>query len=89
MLLLENPQFSSDFFDTLPKCLIHEWVILTKSQKNMKSPIKGSNGGLHFSSKFVGGPEMCFYWKIRNLYMILVNFFSNSSEKRGQTDYGA
>ena len=33
MLLLENPQFSSDFFDTLPKCLIHEWVILTKSQK--------------------------------------------------------
>ena len=41
----------------------------------MKSPLKGSNGGLHFGSKFVGGPEMCFYWKIRNFYIFLVHFF--------------
>ena len=33
-LLLENPQFSSDFFEILSKCPTHEWVILTKSRKN-------------------------------------------------------
>ena len=34
MLLLENPQFLSNFFATLPKCLTHGWVILAKAQRN-------------------------------------------------------
>ena len=35
----------------------------------------GPPGCGYVSSKFVGGPEMCFYWKIRNFYIFLVHFF--------------
>ena len=34
----------------------------------------GSPGCGYVSSKFVGGPEMCFYCKIRNFYIFLVHF---------------
>ena len=49
----------------------------------------GPPGCGYVSSKFVGGPEMCFYCKIRNFYIFTVHFFLNSSEKHGQTDSGA
>ena len=49
----------------------------------------GPPGCGYVSSKFVGGPKMCFYCKIRNFYILMVHFFLNSSEKRGQTDSGA
>ena len=35
----------------------------------------GPPGCGYVSSKFVGGPEMCFYCKIRNFYIFTVHFF--------------
>ena len=35
----------------------------------------GPPGCGYVSSKFVGGPEMCFYCKIRNFYILMVHFF--------------
>ncbi len=35
----------------------------------------GPPGCGYVSLKFVGGPEMCFYCKIRNFYIFMVHFF--------------
>ena len=71
----------SDFF--LPDDLKHsknqsgpKWPHL--SIFSLKFPCNwrsGPPGCGYVSSKFVGGPEMCFYCKIRNFYIFMVHFF--------------
>ena len=41
----------------------------------------GPPGCGYVSSKFVGGPEMCFYCKIRNFYIFMVHFFFKIHQK--------
>ena len=41
----------------------------------------GSPGCSNISSKFVGGPKMCFYCKICNFYILMVHFFKKFIRK--------
>ena len=41
----------------------------------------GSPGCGYVGSKFVGGPKMCFYCKIRNFYILMVHFLKKFIRK--------